>query len=383
MTTPATERLRVGFLTPWNIDDPRAWSGIIAPMFRALSEVCDVVPICTHDVPTAPLDRALARGIGTLTSKSYLWDFGLATAARRGRIASRRVRDARVDAVFAVAASVDVAFLGEHATPVVQYVDTTFESVRDVYPVFAHVDPLTTWQITTIGRRADRRTARFVAASDWALRALATDHAIGTECCVIAPPGAAITPPENLPRHPDGDRTVHALVVASDWERKGGDRALNAVQRAREAGTDIDVTIVGDAPAALPEWAHRRGRLSAAGLSSVYADADVLLELARANAAGVTLTDAAAHGLPAIATATMGVPSIVADRRSGWLIRPTDDVEARAADVLVQLDRDALRGTMRHRARQWYDENLSWPAWAGRVHDALVEASGASLEVAA
>lgn len=366
MTGP--DRLRVAFLTPWRTDDEAAWSGIIAPMVRALGGVADVVPVSTHDVGTAFLDRALARGVGSLTHRTYLWDFGLATARRRGRTATQRTAAVKADVVFAVAASVDLAYLGCPDVPVVQYVDATFESIRDRYPVFANVSRLSAAQVGMIGRRADHRTSRFVAASSWARDALARDHAVGTETITVAPPGAAIEPTTVAARPTSGP--LHALVVSTDWVRKGGTLAVDAARIARAQGADVRLTVVGDCPADLPHWVQRRGRVDRHDMSAEYFKADVLLELARANAAGVTLTDAAAHGLPAIATATMGVPSIVRTKQSGWLVDPAGDAVGDAARILVDTARHADRADLAARARAWYDDELAWPVWAERVRNA-------------
>ncbi|KJL31151.1 Lipopolysaccharide core biosynthesis protein RfaG [Microbacterium azadirachtae] len=155
------------------------------------------------------------------------------------------------------------------------------------------------------------------------------------------------------------------LVVASDWERKGGDRALAAVAQARAAGADIALTVIGSAPS-LPDDVRAPGRLGADELSAEFSRADVLLELARANAAGVTLTDAAAHGLPAIATAVGGVASIVAEERSGWLV-PDDAASSAAAELLAALGRGSWGGVSRATAAAWYAEALDWATWGERV----------------
>jgi len=350
--------VRIGFLTPWRTDDPGAWSGIIRPMLGALTEVADVVPVSTHDVPAAPLDRAAAR----LSRRRYLWDFGLATARARGRAAAERLRAAQVDVVFAVAASVDVARLGG-CVPVVQYVDAAFDDLRDRYSVFTGLSRLSAVQVRRIGTLAARRTAGYVAASQWAADGLVRAGADPARV-VVAPPGAAITPRAGMDRGA-AEAPLRALVVASDWERKGGDRALAAVAEARAAGADIALTVIGSAPS-LPDDVRAPGRLGADALSAEYARADVLLELARANAAGVTLTDAAAHGLPAIATDVGGVASIVAEGRSGWLV-PDDAASSAAAARLAALGGGAWGGVSRATAAAWYAEGLDWARWGERV----------------
>ncbi|WP_298745157.1 glycosyltransferase [uncultured Microbacterium sp.] len=352
--------MRIGFLTPWRTDDPGAWSGIIRPMLDALGDVSDVVPVSTHDVPAALLDRAAAR----LSRRRYLWDFGLATARIRGRVSAQRLRAAGVDVVFAVAASVDVARLGG-AVPVVQYVDASFDDMKDRYSVFTGLSRVSAMQVRRIGKLAARRTAGYVAASQRVADELAAGGVDLTRV-IVAPPGAAIAPRPATRAAAAPARPLRVLVVASDWERKGGDRALAAVAHARAAGTEIALTVIGSTPA-LPGDVRALGRLGASELSAEYARADVLLELARANAAGVALTDAAAHGLPAIATSVGGVPSIVAEGRSGWLVPDGDAASAAAGELLVALGRGEWGGISRASAAAWYAEALDWASWAERV----------------
>ncbi len=66
-------------------------------------------------------------------------------------------------------------------------------------------------------------------------------------------------------------------------------------------------------------------------MADLYAAHDVLLEPARANAGGVTLTDATASGLPVVATRTGGVPSIVDDGVTGFLVDADDPVREAVA----------------------------------------------------
>ncbi|MGN8026984.1 glycosyltransferase [Microbacterium sp. 22242] len=366
MTDPG--RVRIAFLTPWRTDDPTAWSGIVQPMLRALQAVAEVTPVSTADVRAALVDRAAAR----LSRRRYLWDFGLATSRRRGGTARRRVAATGADVVFAVAASVDVAHLGG-SVPVVQYVDAGFEDLKDRYSIFTGLSRLSALQVRRIGRLAARRTSGYVTASAWAAAGLERSG-VPAERIVVAPPGAAIlraaVGTQRLAGRPanviEAPAPLRVLLVASEWERKGGDRALAAVARARAAGADIELTVIGRAPA-LPDGVRALGRLTAGGLSSEYDRADVLLELARANAAGVTLTDAAAHGLPAIATATGGVPSIVADGRSGWLVPDDDTAAGAAAARLTALGRGEWGSVSRAAASGWYAQSLDWALWAENV----------------
>lgn len=365
-------RLRIALVTPWVFDDPRAWSGMISRIHSALSDVADVVPISTAGQRTALPDRAAARLLGAVSKKSYLWDFGVATSIVRGRSVRRRIRAAVPDVVIGVVASTDLAFVGDVGAPIVQVSDATFEAIRGFYPMFSDLHPASSVQARIIAERSTRATDVFIASSQWAVDSLVRDYAVGTHQCVLAPTGPGIEPFEASTRNEARVQPLNALLVSSNWQRKGGDAAVEAVRRARERGADVALTVVGDAPAGMPEWVRACGRLDAAGLSGEYARADVLLELASANAAGVTLTDAAAHGLPAVAAHVGGVASIVSDDETGILIPAPDPLSTesladRAADAIVRLGDPELRARMGAAARERSTSDLNWDEWTRRT----------------
>lgn len=373
------DRLKIALVTPWRLDDPRAWSGMITRIVAALSTVAEVVPISTADLPVSLIDRGIARSLGAVSRRGYLWDFGVATAIARGRSVRRRVRAVAPDVLLGVVASTDLAFVGDVGAPIVQVSDATFDAIRGFYPLFSDLHPLSTWQAELVTERSTRATDMFIASSQWAIDSLVLDYAVGTHQCVLAPTGPGIDAPTERAARDKTSHTLSALLVASDWTRKGGDTAVEAVRRAREQGTPVVLTVVGDVPGGLPEWVQTRGRLDAAALSAEYARADVLLELARANAAGVTLTDAAAHGLPVIAADVGGVASIVSDGESGVLLNAQtstadEDLAARAAGALVRMSDPTVRARMRDAAHARWASDLNWDEWATRTIAACSEA---------
>lgn len=373
------KRLRIALVSPWRFDDPHAWSGMIPRIFAALSEVADVIPISTADQPTSLVDRAAAKVVGTTSGRGYLWEFGIATSISRGRLARRRVRAAAPDVVVGVAASTDIAFLGDVNVPIVQIVDATFEAIQDFYPMFSNLHPLSRRQAEIVAERSTRATAMFVASSQWAIDSLVRDYAVGTHQCVLAQAGPGIAPNGACDRPDSSPGRFRALVVARDWYRKGGEAAVEAIRRARDRRLPISLTVVGEAPGELPEWVEDRGRLDAEGLELEYRRADVLIELAVANAAGVTLTDAAAHGLPVIAADVGGVDSIVRDRETGILVPvgepySANDLAERAADALVSMSDPVLRERMSVAARAYACSDLNWDVWARRALAACEQA---------
>lgn len=372
-----SHQLRIGLLTPWDTTEPNAWSGVLAPMMASLAERVTVVQLSTAGVPTSLPDRALARLLGAVSSKKYLWDHAIATSRARGRYASEVVRAAEIDVILAVAASQDVAFLRAGDIPIVQVGDATFEAIRDFYPMFTNLHPLSVVQQQSVAQRSTRATARFAMATQWAIDSLLDDYGVPASLCTLAPFGPALTPSRSTSVSTSADGELRALLVTSDWARKGGDLAVRVVQEVRAQHPGVTLTVVGNTPDDLPSWVENLGRLPRQRLAEQYESADVLLELATANAGGVTLTDAAAFGLPAIATDTGGVSSIVEDGKSGILVPGgADTFDAAVAALVRMLDR-RVQAEYATGARARHESTLNWHSWADTLVALCAEAAPA------
>ncbi|MHA6513099.1 glycosyltransferase [Tessaracoccus sp. Z1128] len=363
--------MRIGVVTPWSIDDPRAWSGVVAPMVSALAERAEVVPFVTRDVADSIVDRALARALDGRFGRRYLVGHALATGAKRGRSLAKRLKDEPVDVILAVAASQDIAFLHTNI-PIVQVSDTTYGAIKDFYPLFSRLTPLSDFQAAIQARRSSQRTRHSLAATRWARDALIRDDGFSPQDVTVAPFGPAIQPTGDEPARPSTG-PLRLLMVSSNWERKGGPDVLATRQELMRRGMDVELTVVGEAPS-LPEEVRGLGRVSRDQMRELYATHHVLLELSTSNAAGVTLTDAAAFGLPVVASDTGGVSTIVRDGVTGFLVTP--GAINKAADLVAALADADTRAEMSLAARRHAEATLSWGAWA----DAAIAACRASVE---
>lgn len=352
--------MRVGFLTPWAVDDPAAWSGVVAPMFLALREQTQVVPVRVPVARHHVVDRVTTRLLGA-SGRRYLPEHGLATSRAAAEPVARAVAAAGADVVLSVAASTSLAY-ARLDVPVVEVGDATFRLLAGYYPLFTGLHRLGRWQGEVLGRRSARRSAGFLLTSPWAAESLTDDYGVDPARIRVAPFGPSVTSAAPPPG-PRVGAPLRVLFVGSDWHRKGGDRALEVVSALRSRGMPCELTVVGDAGPDLPTGATRLGRVAREEMAALYAGHDVLLEPARANAGGVTLTDATASGLPVVATRTGGVPAIVDDGVTGVLVDPGDPV-AESVAALTRLARPDVWRDMSRAARRRGAHELSWERWA-------------------
>lgn len=167
-----------------------------------------------------------------------------------------------------------------------------------------------------------------------------------------------------------------AAVIGQLGLRKGTDVALKAAHRVARNFPELHWLVVGERTSnkeeakAFEAGLHRvaqepllRGRVHFLGVRgdvpSLLAECDLLLHAARQEPLGRILLEAAAAGLPIIATAVGGTREMFPDdSRAAVLIRP-DDVDVLAGaiqDVLLDVGRQKeLRAAARQRAEMAFD----------------------------
>jgi glycosyltransferase involved in cell wall biosynthesis len=170
------------------------------------------------------------------------------------------------------------------------------------------------------------------------------------------------------------------LFVGSDWERKGGQLAVAALRELRRAAPGAELTIVGATPTeAVGAGVHVAGFLDkrrssdVAQFARLLAEADLLLVPSRADCTPLAIAEAYAYGVPVVAAAVGGIPSMLGGSPAATLMDaeagPSDWAKAISA---VLADRAAYRRAALA-AREEHVNRLDWDVACVRVLE-IVEA---------
>jgi glycosyltransferase involved in cell wall biosynthesis len=194
----------------------------------------------------------------------------------------------------------------------------------------------------------------------------------------VAPPGV------DARYSPDGDRSAVPLVVAVGRlvPVKRFDLLLRSLAEAKAATPDLHAVIVGEgyerpalerlrAELGADDWISFPGRVHDDELLAWYRQAWVVASTSQREGWGMTLTEAAACGTPAVATAIAGHNDAVLNGESGLLVDDPAELGAALRRVLTD---DVLRSRLSRGAldrARWF----TWPATARRALEALAEES--------
>ncbi|HET9182727.1 MAG TPA: glycosyltransferase family 4 protein [Candidatus Angelobacter sp.] len=374
--------MKIAYLTANDPLDPRAWSGILLFMYKALERHCGEV------VSLGPAGQKLQMA-GKATAKAARLLFGhnvdsihtLILSKSLARTFNRLLAAAEFDVIFAPAASTELAYL-ETKLPVAYYGDLTAKLFSGYA---ANVRGLSNWslkQMEQIERRALTRADHLAYASQWAANSAMNHYAVPREKISVIPMAANL---DDIPavddikaaRQAGPSRTCRLLFIGVDWERKGGDVALAAMRELRTRGIDASLTVVGCSPPAgvrdrqlqvipflnksVPEQRKR--------LNNLFMSSDFMLFPTRREAFGVVCCEANAFGLPLIASNGGGLP--VWNGENGILLA-ADAPPDKYADVVQNLIADPEQyRALAMAGRKMFESRLNWDAWGKAMANIL------------
>lgn len=374
--------LKIAYLSLRDAQDPRRWSG--TPFYAAESlaaagaQVDHLGPMPAWPMQAMQARRRIERALGVRQSRpgaSHAYAHLCARVAR-ARIAQLPERP---DIVFTPAGSVPLAYLRTDV-PIVYLSDATVRLLVDYYPEFTGLSAHTVKVADALERAAIARAALLVYPTRWAAASAVRDYGADPGKVVVAPLGANIVDAEidrSAPRPDDG--VCRLLFVGVDWQRKGGEVALNVLRVLRARGLRCELTVVGTAPPEPPglpgtefiPYLDKSAPADRARLNGLYHRADFFVLPTRTECYGIVFCEAAAYGLPVLATRTGGVPDVVREGVTGFTLPPGDDGAGYAARIAEVWADPARHAALRAASRAEFETRLNWTAWSRTVLAAM------------
>jgi glycosyltransferase involved in cell wall biosynthesis len=289
----------------------------------------------------------------------------------------RRVRGLAADVVFAPGSHV----MAELSLPLprIFLADATFANVLGFYDSFANCTPEFVAQGHAMDRKALANCDAAIYPSEWAARSAIEDYGAPPSKVHVIPWGANVAAPDPATVRAQIEARrfdeLRLLFVGRDWARKGGDIVLATCEELRRRGVPLRLDLVGlpSVPVDLPPYARSLGLLDKNDprdrerLEDLFAKAHVFFMPSRAENYGIVFCEAAAFGVPSVASDVGGIPTIVRDGETGFTLPPDSPPEA-FADRLQNI----FAHPQQYRAMALASMNdfltrLNWDAFADRL----------------
>ncbi len=186
-------------------------------------------------------------------------------------------------------------------------------------------------------RRAFQAAAGLVTWSRWARESLIDDYGIDERSIRVVSPGAAPGYFELGRRRMAGARPtmtgdpVRILFVGGDFYRKGGPLLLESIKGPLTNRVELNIVTQDEVAPQANVIVHRGLHANSPELMRLFAEADLFVLPTYADCLGLVLMEAAAAGLPVIATNVGALCETTHHGESGLIIRAGDQAGLRAA----------------------------------------------------
>lgn len=387
---PASEakRIRIAFLSMRDPRDRRTWSGTTYFMLEALQKHCgEVGCVGPFENFSTKVGKIAQKALRMTTGLNYLYTHTTALSRRLGRDASKALSETSCDVIFAPAGSTLLAHL-ETDVPIVYLSDATSRLMIDYYTDFrnclrSHVRMAEQFETLAISKATE-----LVYPSSWAAQSAVRDYGADPSKVHVVPFGANMqtAPAAERPSNRAIKKSCELLFVGVDWERKGGDIAIETVQALQALGVAAKLTVIGCRPPGGRQYTNvefipfinKNSAEGRARLEKLYTGADFFLLPTRAECFSIALCEANAYGLPVLTTRTGGLEDLVREGKNGFLF-PLEARGDQYAARIREIYSDANRYQMlRISSREEFETRLNWDAWGERMRTILCRAADRS-----
>ena len=365
----------IGLVTPFNpFEDRKAWSGIIFKVREAIEQAgFDLVWIPYNN---RPFIEILLRIVNKIVR---VLPFGkeILLGPHHPYIAKLYAESVNEDLVNDVdylffPGGAQISLFMKTEKPVIYFADASVYVMIDYY--WPNISKTSQRRAKELEERACKKAAMNIRTSQWALNSVIKDCGCDPKKCYVMEFGYNLDKHDIQPIEPYKSGPLRLLFSGVDWERKGGQIALETLELLRSKGVDAYLTIVG--PKQCPSECEREdvdfvGFLNKNSQEDYYKyigimrQSHLLILPTRAECAGIVFSEAAAFGMPAYIYDTGGTSNYVINDVNGYAF----PLSATAADFAIRIYDDISNGKMsvyRDNSLKLSSEKLSWDVWSSK-----------------
>ena len=264
---------------------------------------------------------------------------------------------------------------------VVHLVDATIDSLFGYYTEFSGLIWQNRIEGRIIGKAAFRRSDLIIASSDWCKLNAMKDYNIPEERITVIEFGANIEA-KDVPakaKRLDGKKHFNIYLSGVNWERKGGDVAVECCEELLRQGISCTLHITG---MILPEKYANKPFIRTYGflnknipeqyllIINIMKEMDIFVFPSRAECSSIALCEACGFGLPIFCYDTGGTGNYVINGKNGYML-PLNSCGKEFARQIEQSYKANELNKLSEGSIELYKGKLNWGRWTERVKEAI------------
>ena len=262
--------------------------------------------------------------------------------------------------------------------PIIYHSDATVQVMVNYYWKNCH--PLSVKMASWLERKASQKASLIIRASKWAVDSVINDCGCDPKRCVVIEFGSNFDESDIKPITPYQGGKLEVLFPGVEWERKGGDVAVETVRLLRERGYDAVLNIVGikEMPVYCSEYdfivdhgfLNKNDKDAYLKYLRLFKKCHLLLLPTQAECAGIVFCEAAGFGIPAYTYATGGTENYVQNGVNGYALPIVQGAFEFAERIAKDIELENMM-MLHNGALNLYKNKLSWSAWSRRFRDVI------------
>lgn len=367
--------MKIGFLSVYSPNDRSVSSGTNYSIAQALSKIGSVKWIQIRQPRYAKFICRLVNRIVRFSGKNF--DF---IHTRLGaRVCNKKCNSKHlkgVDVLCAFFCMQNIANL-RIDIPIIYFTDATFPAMTDYYPEFSNLLRLNIQDGIYLEKKAMDSAAAVVVSSNWAAKSAIKQLGQTENKVNVIEFGANIDEKDIVISEREYTSHLDLLFLGVDWERKGGDIAVEATRWLNENGIDSTLHIVGirDLPSRYKDlyYIKHYGYLNKNvpdeynQLIHLLHNVHCLLLPTKAECAGIAFAEASANGLPVFTHDTGGVANYIENGKNGYMLPLGSTGMDFGKRIKETIDSGEIQ-YMVEQSRKIYREKLNWATWGEKVN---------------
>lgn len=374
-----TNKTKIAFLCSGPPTDKKIWSGTIFKMYEALLQQgfeVEWIPVNRFSHLEARLFLAIEKLHKKIFNRGFNRNHFIVKALSASRKLQKNLKSSDAAIVFAPTTIADIAFLKTNK-PILYLNDATFHQLLNYYGGMSGFGWLSKKTTILIEKLALTKSDALVFSSFWAAKHAVDFYKIAENKVNVIKFGSNSTAPEKI-SDKDYNNEIVFLFLGVEWERKGGQIALDALRILRQRNYPVKLQVVGCVPPVTDNevmniipFLNKNNPAEAQQIFDFLQNSHFMFMPTRADCTPISFCEAASYGLPVISTDTGGVAAVVKSGETGILL-PVDANAEQYADQIENLLRNPNQ-VKRYslNARKKYEEELNWEVWGIKMAEKI------------
>jgi glycosyltransferase involved in cell wall biosynthesis len=269
--------------------------------------------------------------------------------------------------------------------PIVLWADAVFADIIDFYPEFSNMAKNTIKNGHKMEKAILDKCAHIVYSSEWAARGAMENYGIPREKIDVIPYGANIDINWNystVKEIIESKKSNHCklLFVGVDWQRKGGNKAIEVANILHSKGIPTELHLLGSKPddnRNLPSYVKAHGFVSKetkAGKQLIHElihSSHFLILPTMADCTPIVFAEFNSYGIPCLTTKVGGIPTVIKDGKNGKLFDRDAPAEDYADYIKSLFDNYQDYKKLAYSSYKEYTERLNWQKSGEKMMEVL------------